>query len=269
MLNNYERQTIVPIFDQVLTTILQYNTLIQGFELYITGSSLNLVERSYKDIDLMVVIPLSELKNSKLTILTTLWEGFRDNNQKLIQELQNDKRVKMFGLSELYMSLSDSMKYAQEITNSDQEALINRLGSTNEVTRLLMDPERELTAIKVRLEGMLEAEKQVAPIEGDGSQGYQFGSLVEVFLKGVTSGLCKPAQDGQPMFQIEWCKSFSEGYGRIAGENNCYIYSRFQSAPVHLFLTTGVDHKKAMEKKESFMLEYYSEGERLRPIKLI
>jgi hypothetical protein len=41
-----------------------------------------------------------------------------------------------------------------------------------------------------------------------------------------------------------------------------------QCTPVHVFLTTGVDPKKAMEKKESFMLEYYSEQERMQPIRL-
>ena len=47
-----------------------------------------------------------------------------------------------------------------------------------------------------------------------------------------------------------------------------YIYSKFDCPPSHIFVTTGVDLKKAMEKKESFMLAYYTEQERMKPIKI-
>ena len=81
--------------------------------------------------------------------------------------------------------------------------------------------------------------------------------------------LAGTSQNDRSLYNIQWHKSFSEGYGRTAGENNFHIYPLGQCAPVHVFLTMCVDNKKAMEKKESFMLEYYSADERMKPIRLL
>jgi len=216
----------------------------------------------------MVVIPNKEIKKIRAEILTSIWEMFKNRERNRLQELQNDPRVKNLDLSELLSLAIDSLVFSSEIDNQNKDALLSRLGSMNEITRLIMDPERELSAIKVRFEGMLDAEKNKSPIGADGTHGYEYGYLVEEFLKNIAVGLGAAALDDQPRFFFQWSKSFSEGYGKTAGENNCHIYPRTQCTPVHLFLTTGVDQKKAIEKKDSFMLEYYSEHERMPPIKL-
>jgi len=71
-----------------------------------------------------------------------------------------------------------------------------------------------------------------------------------------------------PRYAVHWHKSFSEGYDKTAGDNNCHVLTA-GATPVHLFLTTELDPKKAREKKESFMLEYYTEKERLEPVRLL
>ncbi|MCK5561276.1 MAG: hypothetical protein KAJ51_11800 [Thermoplasmata archaeon] len=268
LLSVIEQQTLTPIINQILATTERFNKIFQGYQVYITGSSLNFLERTYNDIDLMVVIPQDNLVTGKKGLLAILRESFRAKNISSLREAIITLKVRLFGLQELLDSTIDSIDYSIEISNSNQEALLRRLGSANEVTRLLMDPTDELTAIKLRTEGLIDAEKQVLPVELDGTQGYQFGPLVEVFLEHVMADLIKPASDGQPLYQVNFQKSFPEGYGKIAGENNCYIYPKVQCPPVHLFLTTGVDQKKAMEKKDSFMLEYYTELERMQPIRI-
>ena len=269
MLSDAERQLLGPIFNQVLTTTEQYNSLIDGFQLYITGSSLNNFERSYNDIDLMVVLPSERINKIKSEILTGLRNNFQNKNMVALHERLKDPKLKLFGLTELTDSVINSLIYSIEITSQDTEALLRRLGSSSELNRIVMDPERELSAIKMRLDGELAAEKNNPTVEPDGTVGYQFGPMVEAFLNDVINGLDHfTSSQGMPGFNIQWNKSFPEGYGKVAGENNCHISSNVQCTPVHLFLTTGLDLKKAMEKKESFMLEYYSDQERMRPIKL-
>jgi hypothetical protein len=268
MLNETEKEVLKPILEQVIFTTKQYNQLFPGFEIYITGSSLNMTERTYNDIDIMVVIPEDEINNSKRKLLSDLWEKYKNKTfDELKNELKNPK-VQMLGLNDSVNSLLDSLKYSQEIHESNKETLITRLGSESKVHRLLMDPELELEAIKVRTEGIIESEKPKLSLEADGSHGYMFGPIVEMFLKTVTDNISKIISGAQPVYQIQWHKSFSEGYGKIAGENNCHIYSKLDCPPAHIFVTTGVDLKKAMEKKESFMLAYYTEQERMQPIKL-
>jgi hypothetical protein len=189
------------------------------------------------------------------------------DKDSLIQ-IENNKKTQILSLKELLGQLKDFMNLYIAIQNRSQEYLQQHYGSSNEVHRILIDPEPEIEAIKMRVEGLIEEEKNRPTIESDGTAGYQFGPLVERFLKEVVSGLTSTDQNQQLKFNIQWQKSFSEGYGKIAGENNCYIYPNIQSVPVHLFLTTGVDQKKAMEKKESFMIEYYTAEERMEPIRI-
>lgn len=268
MLKPMEQQAIATIINQTMAITESYNNLFPGFELYVTGSSLNLLERNYNDIDLMVILPHDELVKGKSEVLQTLWEYFKNKDLSSLREASNLPKIKIFHFDELVNSIIDSVEFSMEILNSNHDALLHRLGSNNEVTRLLIDPETELEAQKVRTEGLITEEKAVIPSEPDGTQGYQFGLLVEGFLKAVAEPLAKPSATGQSTVQVQWHKSFPEGYGKVAGENNCYIYSSPQCLPVHLFLTTGLDQKKAMEKKDSFMLEYYTPQERLQPIKL-
>ena len=94
MLNETEKQSLVPIFDQILITTEYYNGLFPGFEVYITGSSLNLVERAYNDIDLMVVIPEEELKTAKKEKITHLWELFKNKDHKGLSEQLKDTKIK-------------------------------------------------------------------------------------------------------------------------------------------------------------------------------
>jgi hypothetical protein len=267
LLTDIEKRNLTPIFNQVLITTAQYNNYFQGYEVYITGSSLNIVERNYNDIDVMVVIPEVTISKFKQDLLSGLMGSFKSKNIDQINKWTSDPRIQLLNMNELINSMSDSLEYSSAIKEQDKEYLLNRFGSMNEVQRLMMDPESELSAIQMRLESMVEEEKNKNPVEPD-DQGYQFGSLVECFLRDVTSSLESQTQDGKPKFQVQLYKSFSEGYGRTAGENNCHIFPMAQCVPVHLFLTTDVDYKKAMEKKESFMLEYYSEHERMKPIKI-
>jgi hypothetical protein len=269
MLNATEQRWLVPVINQVLTTADQYNKLINGFMVYVTGSSLNFVERVYNDIDLMVVIPNEGINNIRSGILADLRKNFQDKNLNGLQEQAEDPKFKIFGFTNLFESVMDSLKYSIEINNNDTEALLHRLGSTTELNRIILDPKSELLAINMRLDGELEAEKHKLTVEPDGTAGYQFGPLVEAFLKDLKSGLDhKVDPQGKPLFYFQLNKSFPEGYGKVAGENNCYISPAVPCAPLHVFLTTGVELKKAMEKKDSFMLEYYSEQERMQPIRL-
>jgi hypothetical protein len=268
MLKDLEKNSVTIILDEVLKITDKYNNIIPGFEIYLTGSTLNLIERSYNDIDLMVVIPADTLKSVKREILAELWKLFRGMDINSLTEIENHKKTQLLGLEETLGQLKDFLNTYIAINNSSQEYLLHHYGSSNVVNRILMDPEPELEAVKMRVEGMIEEEKNRPTLESDGTAGYQFGPLVERFLKDVTKGLSTTQINQQLKFNIQWQKSFSEGYGKIAGENNCYIYPNIQSVPVHLFLTTGVDHKKAMEKKESFMIEFYSAEERMGPIKL-
>jgi len=268
MLNETEKAVFKPILEQVTSTTKQYNQLFPGFEIYITGSSLNLSERTYNDIDIMVVIPEDELKKSKRNVLSNLWEEYKHNAFDELKNQLKNPMIQMMRLNDLVNSLLVSLKYSQEIHDSNKEALVARLGSESDVHRLLMDPDSELEAIKVRLEVILESEKPRLLLEADGSHGYMFGPIVEVFLKTVTDRISKLTSGNQSIYQIQWHKSFSEGYGKVAGENNCHVFSKFDCPPAHIFVTTGVDLKKAMEKKESFMLEYYTDQERMKPIKL-
>jgi hypothetical protein len=230
MLKYLEKNSVTIILDEVLKITEQYNNIIQGFEVYITGSTLNLMDRSYNDIDLMVVIPHDNLITIKRKLLTELWNLFRDNDINSLTQFENHIKTKLFDLGETLGQLKDFLNTKIAINNRSQEYLLHHYGSSNVVNRIL--------------------------------------PLVERFLFEVATDLTAADQNQLLKFNVQWQKSFSEGYGKIAGENNCYIYPNVQSVPVHLFLTTGVDHKKAMEKKESFMIEYYTAEERMKPIKL-
>jgi hypothetical protein len=268
MLKYLEKNSVTIILDEVLKITEQYNNIIQGFEVYITGSTLNLMDRSYNDIDLMVVIPHDNLITIKRKLLTELWNLFRDNDINSLTQFENHIKTKLFDLGETLGQLKDFLNTKIAINNRSQEYLLHHYGSSNVVNRILMDPESELGAVKMRAEGLIEEERNRPTLESDGTAGFQFGPLVERFLFEVATDLTAADQNQLLKFNVQWQKSFSEGYGKIAGENNCYIYPNVQSVPVHLFLTTGVDHKKAMEKKESFMIEYYTAEERMKPIKL-
>lgn len=185
----------------------------------------------------------------------------------MIAQQKNDL-IKLLGIMDLLKFIIDSLTYCREIQTQNRDALLLRLNSTNEVNRTLMDPQNELNAINVRVQGNIEEEKHILPLDYDSAQGYQFGHIVEEFLKHVESKLNPLTKDGQSYYRIQWSKSFSEGYGKIAGENHCHFFPHTQYPPVHLFITTAVDEKKAMEKKDTFMLAYYSAEERMMPIKL-
>jgi hypothetical protein len=271
MLKEIEKQNIKAIIAQIIKTTETFNNFFNRFEVYITGSTLNLNDRRYNDIDTMVVIPSDQIKKSKDEILKIFLDSFKNEDFNSISKWEHDKRIELLGLSQLIISIEKSMEFSKAIKDSNNDFLLRNLGSQTELNRILMDPEPALEGLKMRVEGNIEDEKNQTSTELDGTSGFQLGPLVENFLQDVTSNLNQVDSMGKPRFQIQWHKSFSEGYGKTAGENNCYIYSDVnnQCAPVHLFLTTGVDEKKAMEKKESFMLEYYSEQERMRPIKLL
>lgn len=268
MLNEIDRIGITPIIQQVINTTKFYNEVFPGFNIYITGSSLNLVERSYNDIDLMVTIPVQQISIIKNELLIQINQLIKNNDLINIDQMKENNNIKLLGLVGFLNSISDSINYRNTILQGDKDELLRRLGSTNEVSRVLMDPTQELEAIKMRLQGNLDGEKAEQPLESDGTSGYQFGMIVERFLKNSTYSLENLSKTSNLKFSFQWNKSFSEGYGKVAGENNCHIYPSNQGVPVHVFLTTAVDNKKAMEKKESFMLEYYSENERMWPIKI-
>lgn len=270
LLNDIEKTSLIQIFDKVIDAIKSYNEIFFGFELYITGSSLNLITREYNDIDLMIIMPVEEVKKTKSRMLENLYKSFLNKNLESIQKLKLDPRIKLLGLIETVNSILDHYRYFQEVSTSNNDVLLQRLGSTSELTRILRDPESELAAIKVRVEGILEAEKNILINDSDGVFGYQFGPFVEELLKDLSAKLSQLlGSDGQPLVHFEWHKSFSEGYGKVAGENNVHVYPKTSVPPVHIFITTAIDFKKAMEKKESFMLEYYSDSERMKPIKLV
>lgn len=107
-----------------------------------------------------------------------LWELFKNKDLKGLSEQLKETKIKILGLKELLDSLIDSLIFVSEITNKNETALQRRLGSTSEVTRLLPEPESELTALKVRVEGMLEAEKNNTPFDADGTSGFEYGSFV-------------------------------------------------------------------------------------------
>ncbi len=268
MLNEYEKNALIPIIEQVLITVQEYDNFYKGFQVFITGSSLNLVNREYNDIDLMVVIPENELKRSKGDILSDIWEYFKNKDITRLRALMKEKRIELFNLNESVEQMIDNIDYIFALDTCDQQLLLKRLGSMNEVNRQLLDPAFEIQKIKMHAEGILEEERARPAVESDSTLGYQFGPLVEKFLRDAALRFTRTAKDGRPWCSINWHKSFSEGYGKTAGENNIHIYSRAQCVPVHLFLTTGVDNKKAMEKKESFMIEYYQDNERLPPIRI-
>jgi hypothetical protein len=171
------------------------------------------------------------------------------------------------GLTKIVSVVKDLLRYDQEIQRADEAAIFKRTGLQSEVARVLRDSSQERRSVYLQVEGTIVAESNARASDSDGTSGYQFGTLVEGFLKSVSSGLASTTT-GQA-FQVEWRKSFSEGYDKTAGENNCYIYIPQRTSPVHLFLTTGVDAKKAMEKKESFMLEYYTPNERTAPVRIL
>jgi hypothetical protein len=268
MLQESERSAISRIINHILGKLDHYNNLIPGFEAYITGSSLNLQQRSYNDIDVMVVLPKENLEKLKLKILSDLKEFAKNQDLMSIQTLQKDPTPRFLGLEDLFDSILDSLLYSQEIASKNKDALVARLGSTGDVNRILLDPEGELSAIKVQIEGIIDAEKPILPTEIDETAGFQFGPIVEKFLKDVVDSLIVTDESGSEKYKIQWYKSFLEGYGKVAGENNCYIQPPSESAPVHLFLSIGVDQEKAMQKKESFMLEYYTDQERMQPVKI-
>jgi hypothetical protein len=268
MLTEPEQQAITSIINQTLISTEYFNNMFSGFEIYITGSSLNLVSRTHNDIDLMIVVPAEQIRKSKLELMTSIWNLFKNNDLETLAAQKNSPQIRILGLTDLLNSLIDFINYIRDISSKDSDALYQRLQSTSEINRLLMDPEAELAATRIRAEGLSEEEKNVLPLDSDGAVGYQFGKLVEEFLNHVVSNLTTPEHAEGTAFSVKWSKSFSEGYGKIAGENNCYIFSTTHHLPVHIFLTTGVDHKKAMEKKESFMLEYYTEQERMQPIRI-
>ncbi len=270
MLKEIEKQKLKHVIAQIIKTAENFNNYFKGFEVYVTGSTLNLRDRKYNDIDIMVILPAEQIKKSKFGIIKILLDSFRNNDFELITKWESNRRTELLGLSELIISIKSSLEFSIAIKNADNNFLLSNLDSQTEVNRVLMDPEAALEALKMRVEGSIEDEKIKTSTEADGTSGFQFGPLVEGFLKSVSKSLDQLDSQGRPKFQIQWHKSFSEGYGRTAGENNCYIYPEIpkQCAPIHLFLTTGVDEKKAMEKKESFMLEYFSEHERMRPIRL-
>ena len=270
MLTDVEKRALPSVFDTVFATTDYYNRLFPGFTVWLTGSSLNLAERYYNDIDLMVVIPAEDIRKAKSEMLGRFWGLYKEQNITALMELAKDPRTRVLGLSELLATVTDSLRYSLEIRNQNRPALEKRANSPNEVNRVLMDAAQELEATKVKVDGQINMEKNVAPADADGTQGYQFGPLVVSFLSNVDAASKKLVHDGNSIFTVDWRKSFSEGYEAGAGDNNCYIYNpNADAAPVHLFLTTKVDPQKAMEKKESFMLEYLTPQERMQPIRLI
>jgi len=268
MLNGVDRTGITPIIQQVLNTTKFYNEVFPGFTIYITGSSLNLIDRSYNDIDLMVIIPEQQISVSKSELLKHIGDLIRNNDSNNIEQMKNNNKVKLLGLMDLLGSIIDSISYRKAILQGNSQELLRRLGSNNEVIKVTRDPEQELEVIKMRMQGSIDSEKAEQTMEADGTSGYQLGMMIEEFLRNVATGLENMSRTSTLKFGYQWNKSFSEGYGKVAGENNCHIYPSNQGVPVHVFLTTGLDNKKAMEKKESFMLEYYSENERMWPIKI-
>jgi hypothetical protein len=269
MLKETDKRSIVPILNQILATTETYNNIFNEFNVYITGSSLNIIDRNYQDIDIMVTLPEQKLIDSKQDLLKDIFILFKNGDITALKELKNDPKVTLLDIINTLNQTLDFLNYQLAIKNQNREFLSTRFSSENEIHRILMDPEPELQGIKMRVEGILDEEKTRPTQELDGSAGYQYGPLVECFLKDITSILTRPDHAGNIYYVVQWSKSFSEGYGKLAGENNCHIYSKTASTPIHLFMTTGVDYKKAMEKKDSFMIEYYSEKERLQPILLL
>jgi hypothetical protein len=279
LLSDIEKSAHPQMIDQVFASVQYYNTLFPGFTVWITGSSLNIVDKSHNDVDLMVVVPGDVIKKVKQDSLTQMWSWYKEGNIDSIRGLASDPRTKMLGLEELLGIVTESLEFTLEIRAQNRPALETRIGSPTEVNRILMDAQQELEAARVKVDGLIDQEKYTLPTDADRTQGYQFGPLVIEFLKHVEAGL-----GGN--YQVEWQKSFSEGYDAGAGANNCYIwalpnahtdsigndagkvYAGQECPPIHLFLTTEVNQQKAMEKKESFMLEYYTPQERMQPIKL-
>jgi hypothetical protein len=270
MLSAVEKRGLSPILDQVFSTTDYYNGLFPGFSVWVTGSSLNLVDRYHNDVDIMVVVPGESIRKAKQMKLSQLWGLYKQMNDETIRAQVMDPIIIALGLGELMASIVDSLDYSEEIMSKDEAALGRRTNSPQEVNRILMDAQMEIQATRVKVDGMIDLEKNAHPTDDDQTHGYQYGPLVISFLKHVEKGLSKLRKMGQSQFTFDWQKSFSEGYEAGAGNNNAYIYSQErQAAPVHLFLTTKVDSQKAMEKKESFMLEYYTPQERLQPVRLI
>jgi len=271
LLPDLEKRMLSPVLNQVLATTQYYNGIFPGFTVWITGSSLNLVERSHNDIDVMVVVPVEVIRKAKQETLSSMWRLYKEQDISTLMELGKDPRTTALGITEVLGMATDSLRYSMEIRGKNTEALSKRVTSPQEVNRILLDAPQELEAARVKVDGMIEMEKNEAPTEADGTQGYQFGPLVLAFLRHVETGVARVKnQEGQPVLTVDWRKSFSEGYEAGAGDNNCYLYnSNVQAAPVHLFLVTEVNSQKAMEKKESFMLEYYTPQERLAPVRLV
>ncbi len=268
-LSDLEKQKLTPIIDKVLAATIKYNTIFPGHGVWVVGSSLNIQDREYNDIDVMVTIPEEALLNFKKDTLKTTWDLFLDGSISGLTKLGQDPKVKLIGLDGLIAQSIESVEFLVEVNNKDREALEARTGSFNAASNILLDPSLEMKAIKERLQGQLTTERNVTPVDDDGSQGYKFGSYVDAFMMDLGTSLNIQDKTGKHMFFINWYKSFSEGYGRTAGNNNCHIYPNVQCKPVHVFLTTAMDLKKANEKKDSFMLELYTEAERMKPVQLL
>ena len=134
-LKNSEKHTCPQIIDQVIRVAEKYNSFFNGFGIFITGSSLNLINRQYNDIDLMVVIPETVIKTYKNDSLKVIWENFKvrdiDANNNLLQDI----KVQLIDLLELVKQTNQFLYYYLAIQNSDREYLQQQLSSINEVNK--------------------------------------------------------------------------------------------------------------------------------------
>lgn len=268
LLSPNDRASIGPVIDTVFGVCQRYSQHFDPFAVYITGSSLNLLEPGYNDIDLMMVIPAQGISKAKQGFLDALWRAIRANERAQVVALMSDPRATVLGLMPLLDRALQVLSYCRDVASGNRDALLVQTNSPQEVERIMREPTQEIKGTKLGLEGAIEAERPARPVDRDGTQGYLFGPVVESFLKDATNELAHFVTPQGPRYSIQWHKSFSEGYDKTAGENNCHILSQ-NTAPVHLFLTYELDHKKAKEKKESFMLEYYTESERMQPVKIL
>lgn len=268
LLHPNDRGSIAPVIDTVFGVCQSYSQHFGPFAIYITGSSLNLLEPGYNDIDLMVVIPAQGISKAKQGMLDSLWRDIRANERPQVQTLMSDPRSQVLGLCPLLDRSLQVLSYCRDVASGNRDALLVQTNSPQEVERIMREPSQEIKGAKLVLEGAIEAERPAKPVDLDGTQGYLFGPVVESFLKDATNELAKLATPQGPRYSVQWHKSFSEGYDKTAGENNCHILSQ-NITPVHLFLTYELDPKKAKEKKESFLLEYYTESERMQPVKIL
>lgn len=238
-------------------------------EIFVIGSSLNTQDRSFNDVDIMVTLDPKSIHAIKSDFLHAIWTAFQSRTSNDLPKYQNDTRISMLGLTQILKEAINAREFVEEILARDKEALMARTNSLSEVNRIDSEPATEIKSISTTLSGLMSQEGNTKPVDADGTQGYQFGPLVETFLAQVAGGLDQKDHHGTPLFGFHWNKSFSEGYDKTASENNLYIYTTYRCSPIHLWMATEMVQKKHYEKKESFMLEYYTEAERLPAVRLM